>query len=144
MKKILTFFVALMFTASLFASNTPANLEDGKTLVAMEMSQLDQIEQIIMTEGLTFDQLTEKYPNLVAEANLLDEVAEDGLLDSAPDSPLGIPGFAWGFVCGLCGLLIVYLAMDEGADRKEQIKYAVYGCIASSIISGIYWAIAAI
>lgn len=138
MKKTLFFVFALLINVSLFASSTPASIEDGRNSISVEMADLDQIEQLVLTEGLTYDQLSEKFPSLVEDTNLAAAIEDDGILDSAPDSPLGIPGLAWGFVCGICGLLVIYLAMDEGADRKEQLKYGIYGCIASSILGAIY------
>jgi hypothetical protein len=125
---------------ALVANNvTPVNLEDGKASISMEIADLEAIEKIILNEGLTYDELALKYPELVANANIASESEEDGIFDKSSDSPLGIPGFWWGFCLGWVGMLVVYLTMDSGSDRKEQVMNALWGCIISSVIGTIFY-----
>jgi hypothetical protein len=38
-------------------------------------------------------------------------------------------------------MLVVYLTMDEGADRKREVKSALYGCIAGTLIGYLIYAL---
>ncbi len=128
----------VMFCFSAFAvtaNNNPVNIEDGKSTIKTEIADLEAIENIILNEGLTYSELADKYPALVENANIASSAEEEGLFDRASDSPLGIPGFWWGFCLGWVGMLIVYLTMDSGSDRKEQVMNALWGCL----ISVAFW-----
>lgn len=121
----------------MFGGNDPVKaankFNQKQTEVNDQMFKIQEIDRILKEEQITFKELSEKYPDLVNAANLAPTV-DEGVLDKAADSPLGIPGFWWGFCLGLVGLLIVYLSMDEGGDRKEQVKNALIGCIVWSAI----------
>ena len=127
------FLLTLIFGACLSLSATtstnPGKLKANKAVIEQQLSDLDQIEKIIAEEGLTYDQLAAKYPSLVEKVNLSPSSSEDGIFENASGTPLGIPGFWWGFCLGWVGMLIVYLTMDEGSSRKEQVMNALWGCL---------------
>ncbi len=137
MKKIFLLTFILGLCLNVFAI-TPETITAKKANIEQQLSSLDAIEKIVAEEGLTYDQLAVKYPELVASANVASE-NEEGLLSGDRDAPLGVPGFWWGFCLGWVGLLVVYLSMDEGSSRKEQVKNALWGCIISSVVGAVLY-----
>ncbi len=137
MKKLFLLTFALGLYINAFAT-TPETILAKKANIEQQLSQLDQIEKIILQEGLTYQELAVKYPELVAKTNVASE-NEEGIFSGDRDAPLGIPGFWWGFCLGWVGLLIVYLTMDEGASRKEQVKNALWGCVISTVVGFIFY-----
>lgn len=130
--------VILMF-ASLFAtaSGDPGKLANKfaqkQSEVNDQLFKMQEIDRILKAENLTYEELALKHPDLVNDTQLSPAV-DDGIFDKASDSPIGIPGFWWGFCLGWVGILIVYLSMDEGQDRKDQVKNALIGCIISAAL----------
>jgi len=145
MKLLVT--LCLLFTANFaFAINTinpvekfPALFEKSAESIDAELSGLHELNDLVIAKNYSFDQLKANHPEKVAAINLSAE--EEGILDSHPDSPLGIGGFWWGFVLGWVGMLIVYLSMDEGEGRKEQVKNALYGCLISAVFWTVLWVV---
>ncbi|MBK8701584.1 MAG: hypothetical protein IPN29_19355 [Saprospiraceae bacterium] len=130
MKKLylLVFVLGCCFSLSATTTN-PGKMKAKKEVIEQELADLNQIEKIIAEEGLTYEQLAAKYPELVAKTNLSAAASEDGIMENASGTPLGIGGFWWGFCLGWVGMLIVYLTMDEGAARKQQVMNALWGCL---------------
>ena len=151
MKRYLLFSLMMFTSLFVFASGDPQKLANKftqkQTEINDQMFKIQEIDRILKDENLTYQQLAEKYPDLVNSTNLAPTV-DDGIFDKAADSPLGIPGFWWGFCLagaglfipgiwwgfslGIAGILIVYLSMDEGEERKEQVKNALIGCLVAS------------
>jgi len=148
MKK-LNLLLCLFLSVSVFAIN-PADtdnisnmFEESALAIDAELNQLNEINELLIENEMTFSELEANHSELVAESNLSPVVAE-GMLDKHPDSPLGIPAFWWGFCLGWVGLLVVYLSMDEGSDRKEQVRNALYGCLISAVVGTVlYFAVIA-
>jgi hypothetical protein len=143
MKKILTLILVSTFASFAIANTTPVKpaekMNQTKQVVNDQLFKLQEMDRILDEENLTYDQLAAKYPELLEETPISSSV-DEGVFDKAADSPLGIPGFWWGFCLGWVGMLIVYLMMDEGQDRKDQVKNALIGCIIGSVIGlGIYF-----
>jgi hypothetical protein len=142
MKKIFTLLLASFAFFILNAGSNPGKTSEKvnkeKQVVTDQLFKLQEIDKIIETENLTYEQLAEKYPDLLEETPVTPTI-EEGIFDKTPDSPLGIPGFWWGFCLGWIGMLIIYLSMDEGQDRKDQVKNALYGCIAWAVIWGVLY-----
>lgn len=118
-------------------TNPTTLFEEQSMSIDNEMSQLNEVNQLIIENNYTFDELQLNHSEAIESINL--SADEEGLLDSDVDSPLGIGGFWWGFVLGWVGMLIVYLSMDEGEARKEQVKNALIGCIISVAFWTILW-----
>ncbi len=129
-----------MLSSSLFAVDTDdkksisSMFEEGQETIDIELSQLNEINDILLNKSMSFDVLKENHSALVGEANLSPAIS-DGIFDNHPDSPLGVPAFWWGFCLGLIGMLVVYISMDEGSDRKDQVQNALYGCLISGLIA---------
>lgn len=137
--RLLTLLMFCSLTIGVSANNNPVNVEDGKNIIALETVDLQAIETIIENEGLTYEELSVKYPELVANANIASSAAEEGIFDKSSDSPMGIPGFWWGFCLGWIGMLVVYLTMDEGSDRRDQVMNALWGCVIGSVVYTVLW-----
>ena len=144
MKNVFFTLLLMVFSASVFAINPADNATDlkdrlvsGSDLIDMEMSALNQLNDAIVVEGLTYETAVAKYPS---EMETVSATVADGIFSGDKNSPLGIPGFWWGFCLSWVGLLLVYLMMDEGSGRKSQVKNALWGCVIGTLIWGFSWA----
>lgn len=142
--KLLSTTILLLSFSFIFAATTvdpvtePGVLfEENSNSIDDEMNELNDLNKMIIEKNYTYDELLQNHPEKVNDLNL--SADEEGLLDSATDSPLGIGGFWWGFVLGIIGILIVYLSMDEGEDRKEQVKNALIGCLIFAALWTVLW-----
>lgn len=133
--------MTVLISASLLAVTpvtNPENLvnkfETSSIAIDSELSNLHEANSTVIDNELSFDELATNHAELVEETNLSSNL-KDGIFEKASDSPLGIPGFWWGFCLGWVGMLIVYIAMDDGSDRKSQVKNALYGCLISTAVS---------
>jgi len=142
MNKI-TFLFCFLVSSVLLATNplknsttNPGDLlkkfDDSSTEINTQLNDLHKVNDVVVKEGMNYDALATSHADLVESTGL--SAHSSGILDSHPDSPLGIGGFWWGFVLGWVGMLIVYLSMDEGNGRKEQVKNALYGCLTWVVI----------
>jgi hypothetical protein len=143
MKNVFTLLLSLVTLSCLLANSNPIkpNTNDfnkNKQVITDELFKLEEISRIAREENLTHEQIVAKYPDLMEKTTVAPAV-DDGIFSKAADSPLGIPGFWWGFCLGWIGMLIIYLSMDEGAERKEQVKNALYGCVAWAVIWTVLW-----
>ena len=136
------FSLLTVFVSAALMAVTPVNnpeklinkFEASSATIDAELSNLHTANTAVIDNNLSFDELAASHATLVEDANLSSNL-KDGIFEKASDSPLGIPGFWWGFCLGLIGLLIIYIAMDDGADRKSQVKNGVWGCLISAAVS---------
>ncbi len=132
MKKVYMLFLLSFVSFVMFGGNDPVKsatkFSQKQSEVNDQLFKIQEIDRILKEEQITYSELAAKYPDLVNATNLAPTV-DEGIFEKSADSPLGIPGFWWGFCLGVVGLIIVYVSMDEGADRKEQIKNALIGCV---------------
>ncbi len=132
---LLTFVLMVFCSVSLLAINPATSgstlkdrLNAGSDQIDTELSELATMNEAIIAQDLNFEALNEAFPSMVEEVNL-SPAAAPGIFSGHPDVPVGIPGFWWGFCLGLIGTLIVFLVMDEGEGRKEQVRNSIYGCL---------------
>ena len=127
----------LLFSFSVFVlqAANPINSEDGVSVISMETADIQAIETLVEAEGLTYDQLKEKYPELMENAGIDNYNSDSTIFSSEEGSPLGIGGFWWGLVFGWIGILIVYMTMEDEPGRKGQVKKALFGCLANGVIN---------
>lgn len=84
MKRFFLLAFVLGACLSLSATTTnPGKLTAKKEVIEQQLSDLNQIEKIIKEEGLTYDQLVAKYPNLVEKTQLSASASEDGMFENA-------------------------------------------------------------
>lgn len=140
----LTFLFCLLISSSLLAikpTTNPSKLakqfENSSEQINNQLNDLNELNNIVIANDVNFEELSVTHSDLVAETNL--SAASEGIMENHPDTPLGIPGFWWGFVLGWLGMLVIYLTMDEGSGRKEQVMNALWGCIISTLFWTALW-----
>ena len=129
MKKI--FFLVVFFlvshnvmakTIALFSYN-PEHVESA-------LLNATVLDNYVTSKHVSADQLNTENPLLI------NFKADDNLPALSSDSPLGIPGFCWGFVFGVLGILIVYLVSED----KHETQNALMGCVISYVLGiGCYF-----
>jgi len=132
------FLLVLLLSTSLSAINPSTDsmsdrFETSSDEIDTELSQLHEMNQLVLDNGYNFETLNANHTTLVTTSKLSSS-ARAGIFDGHPDNPAGIPGFWWGFCCWIGGMIVVYLTMDEGSGRKEQVTNALYGCIATTVL----------
>lgn len=137
---LLTFVLMVLCSVSLLAINPATSgttlkdrLNAGSDLIDTELNNLSTMNDAIIAEDLTFEALSAAFPNMVEESNL-SAAAAPGIFTGHPDVPIGIPGFWWGFCLNFVGIIVVFLVMDEGEGRKEQVRNSLYGCLIASAL----------
>ena len=148
MKCILSLiFMVGLFSTTLIAENNKSVadspdqisqiLKTDRALISEEFSSLDALEQRIKSENLTYVDLDQA---TVDGLSLKADVSGSLLaIAGADELPLGIPGFWWGFCLSWVGILLVYLLMEDSADRKEQVKKAVIGALVGIGVWIVFW-----
>lgn len=129
---LLSLLAIMLSTSTLFAGQAD-DFKIDKQKVQDEFADLSRLEQTVADHNyLTLSELKED-SILSAEFASMD-LSSNMMMESA----LGIPGFWWGCIFGLVGILIVYLVTDN--DRAE-VKSAFTGCIISSVASTVFYLI---
>ncbi|MFZ1751284.1 MAG: hypothetical protein WAU01_13865 [Saprospiraceae bacterium] len=130
---------------ALMANSNPdqpiITIKSSQVNIDEELKDLDLIGRYVETNHFDYDQLNATNPEMIEKTNLSSGVTEDDFFANKGDVPLGIPGFLWGFCFGVIGMLVVYLVMDDGADRKKQVKQALYGCIVGTLLGYLLYAL---
>lgn len=140
----LTFLFCLLISSSLLAIKPTTNpgelakkFEDCSEQINTELNDLHNVNNLIIENDMNYTELSAAHADMVSSTNL--SAASEGILDGHPDSPAGIAGFWWGLVLGWVGMLIVYLTMDEGSGRKEQVMNALWGCVIGTLLWTGLW-----
>lgn len=144
LKSFSVFLALLMFSFQTFAysSKTSASVtkseiqsvtefDDSEIYAAFaDVSDLDQY--LTQNDNKTYTEVSQE------NGTLLNGISSSTSLPfsaSTDELVLGIPSFLWGCVFGWVGLLVVYLVLEN----KEQTKKALYGCIASTVVSVVLY-----
>jgi len=114
------------------------SIEEGSAVIDSELNELLEASELIKAENLSYDEFSVTH-NTIAEELNIESGVDTGLLEGSENSPVGIPGFWWGFCFGILGLVVVYVAMEDGQERKEQAKNALYGCIISTVVFTLFY-----
>ena len=128
MKKLLLF-VAMLAAINVSFARTADLFSYDKAQVQKALVNADALDHYVSQAVVSLDKIDLANPvtvNFLAQSdnNMMDEPA------------LGIPGFVWGLVLGVIGILVVYLVTED----KEETKKALYGCIAGALLwTGCYF-----
>ncbi|HLP96564.1 MAG TPA: hypothetical protein VK168_21125 [Saprospiraceae bacterium] len=139
MKKLLTLAFCALLGGVMWAStpnNTPANpFQDDLSRLENEFAGMSQLEQLVEERNATYSELAAENNALLQNVNSDTDIASSLLGSVAPDDErlLGIPGFWWGFCFGILGIILVYVAV-EGDAKKREGKKAIIGCAIWSVI----------
>ena len=132
MKKLGFLLIAVLMSANVFARNASL-FSYNHAKVEKALVSATVLDHFVSNNVLTADQLNIDNP-VVANLKVSANAPVMG-----PNSALGIPGFIWGLVFNLTGVLIVYLVTED----QEETKKAFYGCIVNSLISAgcviLFW-----
>ncbi|HAD14939.1 MAG TPA: hypothetical protein DCF33_21130 [Saprospirales bacterium] len=133
-----------MLGGALWAStpnNTPANpFQDDLSRLENEFAGMTQLEQLVEERNATYSELAAENNALLQNVTSDNDIASALLGSVAPDDErlLGIPGFWWGCVLGVLGVVLVYVAV-EGDARKREGKKAIIGCAVATVISTVLY-----
>lgn len=137
MKKTLLLGIVIFIASSsnLLASNDEL-FSYNKETIASEFAELTALENYVQNNpSSTLSVLVADQNNLVTG---LDLYTSSSMGLSFGEPPLGIPSFLWGCAFGVVGVAIVYFMTEE--DRAET-KKSFYGCITSTVIYGVVYAV---
>ena len=139
MKKLFTLVFCALLGSALWASSpstTPANpFQDDLSRLDSEFSGMTELEQLVEARNASYSQLASENNTLLNNVTSDNNIASSLLGSVAPDGDrlLGIPGFWWGFCLGILGIILVYVAV-EGDAKKREGKKAIIGCAVWSVI----------
>lgn len=138
MKQLLSILFAFV-AFNLFAT-TPENVapegnvfNDNLSAMEQEFSGINALEQEVTNRQVTYSDLASENSSLINAVEANQDLGASLLGAKGDDAALGIPGFWWGCVLGLLGVLVVYLVVDDRA-KKEQTKKALIGCLVGGAI----------
>ncbi len=137
MKRCYLFLIAIfmVFSSNLFAGSGDL-FSYNKEAVASELAELTKLENYVQNNpASTLSVLLDNENSLLTGLNLYSPNSM-GLTYGEP--PLGIPSFLWGCAFGVVGVAIVYFVAEED---KDETKKAFYGCITSTVVSGVLYAV---
>jgi len=128
MKKTLLLLAAFLMVSVSFARTADLFSYD-KAQVQKALVNADALDHYVSQATVSLDKIDLSTP---VTANFLAQSGNNMMEERA----LGIPGFVWGLVLGVVGILVVYLVTED----KEETKKALYGCIAGALLwTGCYF-----
>lgn len=117
------FFFTILFISSfcnqVHGSNQGIFSYDN-ALVNYELTALSHLEEQISNSELISNQNFDVDATNFASVKL-----------ATDDDVMGIPSFAWGFCCGISGVVIVYVSFEDEPNQKEEIQKAIKGFVTS-------------
>ena len=108
----------------------------NKEAIASEFAELTALENYVLNNpASTLSVLVAAQNNLVTG---LDLYSSNSMGLNFGEPPLGIPSFLWGCAFGVVGVAIVYFVTEED---KDETKKSFYGCITSTVVYGVLYAV---
>ena len=147
MRKIITFFVAVMLLASSFASTpvtvTPGVMyasqimipigKDGKNISLLELSKISKADLEKMTgkkmsgiQAMAFKGAQKKMNKGIDNKGVVTNKKMQKAFTSG-DTGFNIGGFALGFLLGLIGVLIAYIINDDKKQNRRKWAWIGFG-----------------
>ena len=161
MRKIFTFFVAILILASSFAS-TPVSVtpgvmyasqimipvgKDGKKISLLELSKISKDDLEKMTgrkmsgiQAMAFKGAQKKMNKGIDNNGVVTSKKMKKVFTSG-DTGFNVGGFALGFLLGLIGVLITYLINDDKKQNRRKwawIGFGVFLVIYIIVIAAAY------
>lgn len=129
--KVLLFaLIAVLVSLQPLMAGEADDFKFDRQQVQDEFADLNRLEQTVVQND--FMSLFELKDNNLLSA----EFASMNLGTMMPEAALGIPGFWWGCVLGIVGILVVYLVTD---NDRDEVKSAFTGCIVGTVLQvGFY------
>jgi hypothetical protein len=125
-KTLILTFIMLLGCCSILSASQADEFRFDKKQLQSEFADLNQLEQLVQSNN--FMTLSEMRQNHIITGNLSEMNLTNSLM---MDPALGIPGFWWGCILGLIGVLCVFLITD---GDKAEVKQAFIGCLISSLL----------
>lgn len=125
-KVLLIAVVAIMMSCQNLMAGQADDFKYNNQQVQNEFADLNCLEQTVVDNN--FMPLSQMQQNNLLTANFSNLNLTNMMMEPA----LGIPGFWWGCVLGLIGVLCVYLITDHD---KAEVKQAFIGCLVGVLIS---------
>lgn len=144
MKKLFTlaFFALLGGLAWASSPSAPAAnpFQDDLSRLDNEFAGMTELEQLVESRQTTYSQLASENNALLNNVSSDNDIASSLLGGAAPsgDRLLGIPGFWWGFCLGILGIILVYVAV-EGDAKKREGRSAIIGCAIWTVLWLVLW-----
>ncbi len=148
MKKIFFSLLACIAFLGAMASNNPTTpvvpngFNDDLNAIEQTFSGLNALEQAVDARNVTYSELAAENSALLNSVAKNQDIGNT-LLSAGVNSDeeaLGIPGFWWGFILGLVGVLIVALVL-EGSVKKAEVKKALIGCVVGYVVFTVLYLI---
>lgn len=135
-KKALLFLSAGLLIVGLNVSAAESDAFNvDKQQIQNEFSDLNALEQTVIDNNNM--SLTEMQQNNLLPENF--DAMNFTNTNMMMEPPLGIPGFWWGCVLGVVGVLIVYFLSEKD---KAETKQALIGCLVATgviILWQVFW-----
>ncbi|MCC7467333.1 MAG: hypothetical protein IT261_13725 [Saprospiraceae bacterium] len=144
MKQLLTLAFCGLLSGVMWAAQpnkTPANpFQDDLIRLDNEFAAMTQLEQFVEEHNATYSKLAAENHVLLQNVTSDTDISASLLGSTAPDDErlLGIPGFWWGFCLGILGIILVYVAL-EGDAKKREGKNAIIGFLNLLVMLGVIY-----
>jgi len=146
MHKTVSLSTLLVLTANfLFAASpsiiSPNIFNDDLLKLECEMTELTQLEQLVLETNTTQSQLLKENNPMISCLSGDENIAASLFGGTAPQQErlMGIPGFLWGFCCSGFGVLLVYLSIDDPIAKKKEGVQSIIGCAVGTLLwAGLY------
>lgn len=139
LKVLCVFFAVLLFGMQTFAfslkTSSPISKSEIQSVVEFDESEVyaafagitDLDQYLALNIGKTYSEVSQDNNALLTGVSSTTSLP---LSVSPGELALGIPSWIWGCSFGIIGVLIVYLVTED----KDQMKKALYGCIAGTVV----------
>ncbi|MFN0216244.1 MAG: hypothetical protein ACKVT2_18445 [Saprospiraceae bacterium] len=134
------FMLALMlFSPNLLLASTSHQIsadlfQDDLSKLECELAVLSELEVLIQGTSASQSQLLKEENPLAKHLLPYADNSSSLFSSSAPEQErlLDIPGFLWGFCCSFCGVLLVYVSIEDPLAKKKEGVQSIIGCAAGT------------
>ncbi len=138
MKNLFLFLTITCLTAFTLKAGNADLFDIDEQYIEASFNDLNELETLVAKNGSTYADLAQTNNPILENLNLNANLAANAF--GANEPALGIPSFLWGFCLSGVGILIVYLVTEDNGETKK----ALFGCLASVLVSGGVWLLLAL